>query len=155
MLFQNSTWCTGQALVQFARGGPEGKEYAVKFFLVRDAFYTEAALYAAYFPHLCKQLKHTPSDSALFAAGTGASLIGAREAAEGRIPGGRFLPHVGVLCDSVQAGLLDPDGVPLPPCIVMERGESLQDWSDRAEPDRFTAFSVRVFPKKKNISVGV
>ena len=39
--------------------------------------------------------------------------------------------------------LVDPRGNALPPCIVMERGESLQEWSDRAEPDLFTSLSVR------------
>jgi hypothetical protein len=38
--------------------------------------------------------------------------------------------------------LLDPWGYRLPPCIVMERGESLDLWSDRAKPDRSQAFSV-------------
>eukprot|EP00892_Ulva_mutabilis_P000976 jgi/Ulvmu1/1087/UM106_0003.1 len=33
-------------------------------------------------------------------------------------------------------------GKPLPPCIVMEKGESLQDWSERAEPDLFTSLAV-------------
>ena len=47
------------------------------------------------------------------------------------------------LCDSVEGGLLDPSKEPLPPCIVIERGKSLQEWSGRAEPDRFTSFSVR------------
>ena len=34
-------------------------------------------------------------------------------------------------------------GRPLPPCIVMPRGESLQAWVDRAETDCFQAVSVR------------
>ena len=133
-------WSAGQALVQFATAAPHGREFAVKFFLDRSAFYSEAALYAAYFPHVRKLLKHAPP----IAPGTNKW-----RAAEGtsndsaRIEGGRFLPHVEALCDSAQAGLVDPSKEPLPPCIVMERGESLQDWSDRAEPDRFTSFSVR------------
>ena len=61
----------------------------------------------------------------------------------GGIAGGRFLPHVEAVCDSAEAGLVDPRGRSLPPCIVMERGESLQEWCDRAEPDRFTTFAVR------------
>ena len=39
--------------------------------------------------------------------------------------------------------MVDPAGHPLPPCIVMERGESLDLWSDRNAPDRAQAFTVR------------
>ena len=39
--------------------------------------------------------------------------------------------------------VVDPSGHPLPPCIVMERGESLDLWSDRNAPDRAQAFTVR------------
>ena len=38
---------------------------------------------------------------------------------------------------------VDGDGKPLPPCIVMERGESLDIWAMRAQPDRPLAFAVR------------
>ena len=38
--------------------------------------------------------------------------------------------------------LLDPLKRPLPPCIVMERGESLPDWSKRAKPDIFHSVAV-------------
>ena len=51
----------------------------------------------------------------------------------------RFLPKVETMCDHA----VDPRGRPLPPCIVMEKGESLQDWSNRAEPDLFTSLAVR------------
>ena len=37
-------------------------------------------------------------------------------------------------------------GHPLPPCIVMERGESLDKWQARAKPDRMQACSVRKAP---------
>ena len=50
----------------------------------------------------------------------------------------RFLPQVEAVCDDA----VDPRGRPLPPCIVMEKGESLQDWSNRAEPDLFTSLAV-------------
>jgi hypothetical protein len=39
--------------------------------------------------------------------------------------------------------LLDGHGHPLPPFIVMERGESLDVWAARAQPDRPLAFAVR------------
>ena len=35
----------------------------------------------------------------------------------------------------------DPMNNPLPPCIVMERGESLDIWAERAQPDRAMAFA--------------
>ena len=132
-------------MVQFARNPQSEREYAVKFFLDRGAFYAEAALYAAYFPTLRKQLETPPE-------GTPTNVHGAfQEAASvpstaGGIAGGRFLPHVEAVCDSAEAGLVDPRKEPLPPCIVMERGESLQEWCDRAEPDRFTTFAVRTPP---------
>ena len=37
---------------------------------------------------------------------------------------------------------VDPIGHALPPCIVMERGESLDLWSERNAPDRAQAFTV-------------
>lgn len=37
---------------------------------------------------------------------------------------------------------MDGNGHPLPPCIVMERGESLDIWAARAQPDRPQAFTV-------------
>ena len=40
--------------------------------------------------------------------------------------------------------LLDAHGHPLPPCIVMERGESLDLWAARRHPDRSQAFTVRL-----------
>jgi hypothetical protein len=39
--------------------------------------------------------------------------------------------------------LVDAHGHPLPPCIVMERGEPLDLWAARAQPDRPQAFVVR------------
>ena len=40
----------------------------------------------------------------------------------------------------------DPAGVPLPPCIVMERGESLDRWSARNRPDMWQSVTVRPPP---------
>ena len=39
-------------------------------------------------------------------------------------------------------GLVDPSGCPLPPFIVMERGDSLDIWSERAKPDVWQSVSV-------------
>lgn len=46
------------------------------------------------------------------------------------------------IVDNKDGSVVDPQGYPLPPCIVMERGESLDMWSERAKPDRMQAFSV-------------
>ena len=62
----------------------------------------------------------------------------------------KFLPQVEVVCEDPE----DPLGRPLPPCIVMERGESLQDWSDRAEPDLFTSLAVCFPPDGNDIHFG-
>lgn len=48
--------------------------------------------------------------------------------------------------DNRNGMLLDPSGYPLPPFIVMERGESLDRWSERAKPDVWQAVSVRLCP---------
>lgn len=57
---------------------------------------------------------------------------------------GRLSPDVQVR--NVEANsdkrIQDPTGYPLPPCIVMERGESLDIWAERAKPDRSMAFTV-------------
>ena len=45
--------------------------------------------------------------------------------------------------DNADKSIKDPMGHPLPPCIVMERGESLDIWAERAKPDRAVAFAVR------------
>jgi hypothetical protein len=51
--------------------------------------------------------------------------------------------QVEALRDGVKGELVDPRGNALPPCIVMERGESLQEWCNRAEPDLFASLAVR------------
>ena len=76
---------------------------------------------------------------------TSASAIPLHSPASLAVQGGaaeacaRFLPQVETICHQA----VDPRGRPLPPCIVMEKGESLQDWSNRADPDLFTSLGVR------------
>ena len=48
------------------------------------------------------------------------------------------------LTDSSPGPSTDRFGRPLPPCIAIARGESLTEWSHRAQPDIFQAVSVRV-----------
>ena len=54
------------------------------------------------------------------------------------------LPQVRNVESNADKSIKDPQGNPLPPCIVMERGESLDIWSERAKPDRSQAFMVRL-----------
>ena len=132
----------GQAVVQYALGVHDRHEYALKFFLDREAFLTEAALYAACFPDV--RVNASPDIAARADAAAEPSLRG-EPAARTRMADvvSRFLPQVDAVCDTASAGLEDPRGQPLPPCIVMEKGESLQDWSDRADPDVFMVVAVR------------
>ena len=110
-------------------------EYAIKFFVDIDSFLTEATLYAACFPDIRHGIS---SELAQRAQHLGPlSQVAAR-----------FLPQVEAVCDGSAGGLEDPRGRPLPPCIVMEKGESLHDWGDRAEPDLFTSLAVRRPPNK-------
>ena len=50
------------------------------------------------------------------------------------------------LHDVGAAGLHDPVGQQLPPCIIMDKGESLQEMLELSEPDRYTSLSVRAPP---------
>jgi hypothetical protein len=60
-----------------------------------------------------------------------------------RDAGRGFLPRVRALFCVGAEGLRDPQGQRLPPCMVMDRGESLQDFLQRAHPDRFLSLWVR------------
>ena len=121
-------------------GVDDRREYAVKFYLDYSAFVAEAALYAMCFPHIRSTVSTDVTDLADATAGIG---IGGREAVPLSQDVARFLPQVEAVYDSPTKGLQDPEGRSLPPCIVMEKGESLQDWSDRAKPDFLTAVGVR------------
>lgn len=56
---------------------------------------------------------------------------------------GPFLPRLEALSDNKDGELVDAAGHALPPCIAMEKGESLDEWSRRAKPDLFMAVTVR------------
>jgi hypothetical protein len=43
---------------------------------------------------------------------------------------------------NLERSVVDACGNPLPPCIVMERGEAMDVWVARARPDRAQALSV-------------
>ena len=132
--------CAGQAVVQFAEDVEDRSEYAVKFFLDYESFLTEAAIYAACFPHIHSRVSDEVKARADATAGVGMDGV---EAVQMSDITARFLPHVEAVCDGSSGELVDPQGRPLPPCIVLEKGESLYDWIDRAQPDLFTSLAVR------------
>ena len=115
-------------MVQFATCMYSNRRYAVKFFLDRNAFNAEAALYGAFSPALC-----AAPDIAV-AAYHVRSMHEARHDAP-IATGPRFLPDVVAVLDGARGELLDARGNSLPPCIVMERGESLDEWAIRCEPE--------------------
>ena len=115
-------------------------QYAIKFFLDYESFIVEAALYAACFPHIRSKASDEIKARADATAGLGVNSEAAVKMSD---VVARFLPQVEAVCDGSAGGLEDPRGRALPPCIVMEKGESLHDWSDRAEPDLFASLAVR------------
>lgn len=56
-------------------------------------------------------------------------------------PIGKLLPMLAGLVEDGQ--LSDPEGHALPPCIIMERGESLNEWCQRRKPDIWGVMPVR------------
>eukprot|EP00892_Ulva_mutabilis_P004163 jgi/Ulvmu1/2118/UM127_0003.1 len=133
LLGRSRTSRGSDTLVQQARGQEDGRSYAIKFFLNRERFATEAALHAAFRPFLRGTL----------APGLAAAAAAAADAAPGTAPPpGDFLPAVDAVVDGEGTTLVDPRGRPLPPCIVMDKGLSLQDWIDTTTPDLFTALAM-------------
>ena len=58
-------------------------------------------------------------------------------------PLGKLLPRLEGIIDNKDGNLLDPSGNKLPPCLIMERRESLDEWSRRRKPDMWAAMPVR------------
>jgi hypothetical protein len=54
----------------------------------------------------------------------------------------KLLPRLQGLHDNNDGTFVDPHGNPLPPCIIMERGESLDEWSCCRLPDMWAAMPV-------------
>ena len=136
----------------FAEDVEDMSEYAIKFFLDYESFLTEAALYAACFPRIHSRVSDEVKARADATAGFG--MNGAAAAVHMSEVAARFLPQVEAVCDGSAGELVDPQGRPLPPCIVLEKGESLHDWSDRAQPDLFTSLAVRCPSRKVIADIG-
>jgi hypothetical protein len=58
-------------------------------------------------------------------------------------PLGKLLPRLEACIENKDGVLVDPSGHKLPPCISMERGESLDEWCRRRKPDMWAAMPVR------------
>ena len=86
-------------MVQIAEDVHTHQQYAVKFFLSKQAFEQEARLY------------EDPDQ-----------------------PLGRFLPECRAIFSPFStSGCVAKHGNPLPPCIVMEKGEALDKWAARSD----------------------
>jgi hypothetical protein len=57
-------------------------------------------------------------------------------------PLGPLLPKCLALCGNEDGKETDAHGIPLPPLLIMERGEALDEWNRRAKPDNFQAVAV-------------
>lgn len=53
-----------------------------------------------------------------------------------------FLPRLRALLDNADGTFRDPHGHKMPPCIMMEKGESLAAWCRREEPNRLQIYEV-------------
>lgn len=75
------------------------------------------------------------------------AFVAERQLYESRVLGA-LLPKIEDVYDPADTPgrFVDGQGSPLPPCIVMERGESLNEWSRRAKPDVFQSVAVRAPP---------
>lgn len=62
---------------------------------------------------------------------------------DGEKPLGAFLPNMREILHNSRRQFRDPHGHVMPPCIVMEKGESLDCWRERAEPDQALVYAVR------------
>lgn len=58
-------------------------------------------------------------------------------------PLGSLLPKCLALCPNDDNMETDAHNIPLPSFLIMEKGESLDEWSRRAKPDNFQAVAVR------------
>ena len=110
-------------------------QYAVKFFLDRDAFLTEAALYAARFPALRKVASREVAAraDALQAEACDSCCL---------LQSCQFMAGACLICEEAAEGLSDPGGHALPPCIVTDSGQSLQDWLEHKPEDSFSTVAV-------------
>jgi hypothetical protein len=65
-----------------------------------------------------------------------------------------FLPIPQGIHDNENGEFVDARGIKLPPFIIMEKGESLDDWSKRKRPNVFAATPVRALLPKLSVKKG-
>eukprot|EP00892_Ulva_mutabilis_P004414 jgi/Ulvmu1/2344/UM013_0192.1 len=70
-------------------------------------------------------------------------------------PLGRLLPQLEQVCDNRGGALRDAEGAALPPFVVMERGESLDEWSRHRKPDTSAAMPVVTAVAKRLYSMHI
>eukprot|EP00892_Ulva_mutabilis_P008345 jgi/Ulvmu1/5883/UM026_0003.1 len=138
---------------EFASSQFDPSQYAIKFYLNRDEFEAEAALLATTAPAPPTPPARPESLASVDSVASTMSVVpGTRQesatlaaapshtgTARRRLP---FLPDVRGAYGNTAEGVCDPRGRPLPPCIVMQRGESLQDWLGRCTPGWHSACTV-------------
>jgi hypothetical protein len=137
----NIRCCAGNSIVQFARTPADNRIWAIKCFLSPTAFENESVLYAAHYPELRSQLPIAAADRAAALKRSVQNVSPVRRAGAGA--SAKFLPRV-ELSVGLHGGLMDPKGMPLPPCVVMERGESLLEWWSHVDQSRHAAQRVRL-----------
>ena len=142
----------GQAVVQMAKGRHDGVEYAIKFYVSRSAFKAEMGLYSQrtskhasglgqFLPQVFQYLSWVGRVAHIFLYLLHGGMFTDRSIS---VDQRNTVQQVRNVESNADKRIKDPQGNPLPPCIVMERGESLDIWSKRAKPDRSPAFTVRL-----------
>lgn len=107
-------------MIQFAVDRPTERQWAVKFFMSERGFADEVALY------------RDPGSP------LGPFLPAVRNIVGRGWGDGPLTPDAD---DHGVARIVDAFGRPLPPCIVMERGESLDIWRTRTAQDGIDVFT--------------
>ena len=135
--------CAGNAIVQFATSRYDPFQYAVKFYTNAAQFQTEACVLSGGLftapstptPPLWLHRNRAQRDKQL---GDTLPRVTHPHASteDDRQTRLAFLPPVVGIYAAGSTRLQDPQGWPLPPCVVMQRGESLQDWMGRPSSDR-------------------
>ena len=131
--------------MQFARPVHGGGEVAIKFYLEEEAFATEEALFRE------GRLRGVMPAVTLISANADVRAAPRASARCGPAWSGRLVSSRSAvsLCDTrarearrVQREQAARNGLLYPPCIVAERGEALDDWARRHQPDFPTVLQI-------------
>lgn len=58
------------------------------------------------------------------------------------------VPRVAATVANADGSFADPDGTPMPPCIIVERGRAIDEWAARVKPDVPAVAQVRLPPPR-------